>query len=262
MPMKPYILFACFVALSFIAMACHPSETISSPTDAQDSSAKEAKDSSAKIENSNPAQEKNMLDSAMMDNKISSYFRERKEESTKAPYEEARKIVEAQKNITKEIQVRSKRINQWFILVFSSDPVDPPGMLDAPSRYPDKAFVVDLNKGKVIDENDFASVCEMYKALNLKDHKPNAAENLEKEFTDNLSAITSAVAFNTWEVMTDFLPGQRFPGDVGPSKLDIDGDKVTLTYFINRTAMAQEFHKCQLTITSDKCEFKSEFVNP
>ena len=197
-----------------------------------------------------------MIDQKFIDDQIHSFFRERKDENISPYYEKARKIVENEKNIQKDILVSSRRVNQFFFLGFSSDADSGEFALDAPTRKPNTVYVVDLYKEKIIAQGDFESAFELYKSLDLI-HK---SEGLSQDDINNISMITSAIAFNTWDIMDDFIVGQKFPGDVGPAHIDRDDDGIVLTFFINRTEMRMMFIRCKLKCNEHKCEFTSESV--
>ena len=248
------------VFTAFLLYGCHPSETAVSPSQPDVNASAANQD----IANS-PDQNKGahmILPQELMDNKVHLYFRERKQDNIAPFYEQARKIVESEKHITDEIQAISRRVNQYFILGFPADPVNAPRGLDMPSQTADKYLVVDLQNQKLISPNDFDSVFNLYQSLDLPHHTPDSNPDKEQEFINAVASITSAVAFHTSELMSTFIEGQNFPGDVGPASLIVGDKEATLTYFINKTAMRELFVKCQLTCSDTKCVFTTENITP
>ena len=197
-----------------------------------------------------------MIDQKYMDNQIHSYFRERNDGEISQYYEMARKIVEKEKEIKSNILISSRRVNQFFILVFAPKPQPKEFALDQPSKQPDEAFVVDLSNEKVFSQGDFESALELYKAIDLV-HK---ASGLSQDDINNISSITAAIAFNTWDIMDDFIAGQKFPGDVGPAHMEQNNNHAVLTFFINKTDMRMMFIRCKLTCDENGCQFTSESV--
>ena len=197
-----------------------------------------------------------MIPQKYIDNQIRSYFRERKDDEISPYYETARKIVEKEKNIQKDILVSSRRVNHFFVLGFAPDAQKKEFALDRNSRQPDNVYVVDLSKEKVLAAGDFESAFELYKSIDLI-HK---ASELSQDDINVISKITSAIALNTWDIMDDFIVGQKFPGDVGPAHIDVNDSHVVLTFFINRTEMRMMFLRCKLTCSETECSFTSESV--